>query len=855
MPPAPTTPGDDLTASELAGVLGMTRQATAKALGDIPATAQRTMRGVAAQSWSVKAMPAALRDRVQAMVKQRGVRTPRDLLTQRVTPWQPSRTWAELHNDFTSEAIRRRDALADILTHHRHEPLPQLLERVRPAWRAVFGSVAAARLDADRLRYLCNRTIERDRSFGQFHRPELYLDDAAFHTHCATAESIVDQSLHAPLLVRVKEIADKGKPTADERAVFLDHVFRHFKGLCAQTADEARRREIKQSVLDWLLAVFPCPILARTAKAFRRAFDRDRALWLAKGEHADALRKNRGEGGGRPPHVCEPCWKKVHDAARKLRGQGGMGNVTLAYRRLRTSGELCAECCRRFKFNPRKDKSYVPVNFRVNATPNALTLAKDRGYKHALAIAPKRQCTWDDTDPGDFYVIDDWTPGHLCWDRVDGEIVFGMIQIIEVEDLKSANPLGLVSYFGAPTQMHIRRLYHRVFIQGARLPRNGVLHEHGVFKSRLTRGDHHQERSFNPWSNVETALRRHYGMELSEINPGQGALLREEREMGLSQAGLGLEVRHANHPWSKPIEGSFHIRQKQLSSARGFVGFQQRNEMPDHLADFMRRVKAGKEDPNQEFPSHAELLAEYDKVCHEFRHEPQPRSKRLRGASPFEAWTESITRRPLRELPDEMAYAIATHKLPMKLGAGGLSLSLGGVRRVWANEELGEWYGSRNIRDVIGYWHLENPQLLTITDMKGKNRLTLRALTSSRMNATRDQNADIAKSQRGYIAAATTKHSGITQEVISTLTQDNDYTEGQKAIGRHINEAVEIEAKIVAQEAPAPRGGNRLAEAYGLASSENVMDAPARRAPSTREQELRARIAAKSQSTPNQPKA
>jgi len=261
MPPTLTTPGDDLTASELAGVLGMTRQATTKALRDIPATGKRTMRGVTAQSWSVNVMPAALRDRVQAMVQERGVRAARDLLTQPVSPWQPARPWSELHDDFRSEAIRRRDALADILTHHRDEALPQLLQRVRPAWRAVFGNVAAACLDADRLRFLCNRTIERDRSFGQFHRPELYLDDAAFHVHVATAESIVVQSLHERLLVCVEEIKDKGKPTVEERAVFFDHVFHHFKGLCAQTADEARWREIKQSVLDWLLAVFPCPIL------------------------------------------------------------------------------------------------------------------------------------------------------------------------------------------------------------------------------------------------------------------------------------------------------------------------------------------------------------------------------------------------------------------------------------------------------------------------------------------------------------------------------------------------------------------------------------------------------------------
>ena len=853
-----TATGGDLTASELASVLGMTRQAATKALRDIPATGTRTVRGVEAQSWSVSVMRPDLRGRVLVMVKERGVRTPRDLLAQSVSPWQPSRPWAELHKDFTGEAIRKRDVLADIFTHHRDEPLPQLLERVRPAWRAVFGNVDAARLDADRLRYLHDRTIKRDRGFNQFHRPELYLDDAACHAHQPTAESIDDQSRHKPLQARVPKVDKDGELSAEERSNFFDHIFRHFEGLCSQTADVPRQREIKQSLIDWILAAFPCPFLALTAKAFRRAFDRDFSRWKNSEDSPrcpEALLKKPGEGGGRDKYLCKPCCARVNKRARELRGRkGAKGNTAMAYRQLRKEGEICVKCCGRYTFDLRKDKSYVPGMFVRHATPNDLEVAQDRGEKHALAIGPKIRCTWDDIDPGDYFVADDFTPGHMTWQEVDGKIEFGLLQIIDLEDLKSSNPIGRVAYIGSPNSLLIRRLYHRVFLKGVGPPRRGVLHEGNVFAGRLLRGDEESKAQWNPWHRTEAALRTHYGLGLDALGDEIAAALKAEREMGLGQSGLDLEVRRAIHPWSKPIEGSFHIRQAMLSRVRGFVGFRQRDEMPDDLKDFIRRVKAGNEHPDKHFPSVDEFLAEYDKVCDEYRHEPQPRSVRLRGATPFEAWTEGTSRRRLEKLPDEMSYAIATHKLPMTLGPSGLNMTICGVRRTWADDRLGEWYGARNIRDVIGYWHIENPELLTITDVKGKNHLTLRTLSASRMHATKAETAQNEAAKKGFIAQATARYS-IQPSVANTIKSSDDFTDEQKAIGRHMKGALLIEKQRVAEEAATPRRSNRLAEAYGLAASGNVMDAPARRAPSARKQELRDRLAAKNRSTPNQTQA
>lgn len=757
------------TARIYADRLGLSARAIRKRLG--ATTTWHEERGQKSPTWPLSALPSEWRDRLQSFRQQSGHRTVEAMLSdvppQRWTPLDENTGTEQIAGEFMEEAVRRRDVYAPALLREGQAPAPsraELLGIARDGHRKIFGSDGAD----DRHDYVMENARRRDRGFAEFHRAELYLDAAAFRSRPATAEEIGSRGQHAPLLKFLEEIADTRRPDAEETAMLFDRAFRHYEGLCAVTPVRGEHLRIKRSLLDWLLGVFPCPILAQTPGGLDKAFNRDMARWVASGRDPDSLLPNYSKAG-RPAHVCKPCWAKVNARARKLRGQGGMGNTTLAYRQLRTGGELCPACCGHYKFNVATNKSYVPRSFRVHAAPNPLELGLDRGQTHMEAVGPKIVRDWSDTMPGDYFVGDDETSNHLVHTRVDGELVFGRVQILHLMDLKTMNPLDFFAYFGPPLATMNRKLLHEVLVNGVGLPRQGFLFEKGAYAARLIIGKNksavlNPSRSNNPWSFTESGLLGKFGLGIEAMPDGARASFHEGLELGLAEPGLDLHVRQATRAWSKPIEGCLHIFQKMMSGLRGFVGFQERDEIPDRLADFIRRAKNGQVDPNDEFPSLDEYVTKYWAVLDEFRHEPQPKSRRLRGASPLQAWNDYVSTHALRKLPADMAYLLATHKKPATIKADGIVIEINCSLHSFSDRRLGDWYG-RGVRDVLAFYNIDFPQLLHVSDMNRKNFLTIRQLaaratTAHRTASGRAQLANAQRSKRDFMAAATQRFSG-----------------------------------------------------------------------------------------------
>lgn len=334
------------------------------------------------------------------------------------------------------------------LKREREEPAPtraEILDLVRPLQKKVFGYAVSD----DRHDYVLNLARERDRGFGEFHRNELYLDAAAFGASVEAKEPVAEQARHAALLPVLDELASRTFPDADDIATLFDRAFRHYEGLCASATGTGEQRTIKRSLIDWLLEVFPCPILATTRGGLERAFNRDFATWTKSGRKPESLCPNYG--GGRPAHVCASCNAKINALSRKLRGRGGMGNDKMAYLQLKTQGGLCATC------SLRSDSAGLR-SFRIHGSPNDLELARDRGQRHMEAIGPKIMRDWSDTQPADYFVSDDETSNHVVWTRINGEQVIGRLQILHMMDLKSIYPIDFVAYFGPPLAVMIRKL-------------------------------------------------------------------------------------------------------------------------------------------------------------------------------------------------------------------------------------------------------------------------------------------------------------------------------------------------------------------------------------------------------------
>lgn len=835
------------TANQLAAPLGLTGKAVRKRLPK--GTRTKEVRGQQTPCWPLSQLPTEWRERLQQLAREKGFRSvDAFLISEPRQRWTTQEETSEpIAAEFIEAATRRREVYVDALHREREEPAPtraEILAMVRPLQKRVFGYDISDDRHDDILRI----ARERDRDFGEFHRVELYLGAAAFRATATEAKApAADQAKHAALLPVLDELASRTHPDADDIATVFDRAFRHFEGLSASTPDTSEHRAIKRSLIDWLLEVFPCPILSTTRRGLERAFNRDFATWKAEGRNPESLCPNYA--GGRPAYVCKPCFAKVNARARKLRGQGGMGNTTLAYRQLRTSGELCPACSGNYKFNVAENKSYVPRSFRIGAAPNKLELGKDKGQRHMEAAGPKIERDWIDTDPADYFVSDDETSNHIVWTRINGKLVIGRLQILHMMDLKSIYPIDFVAYFGPPLAVMIRKLICQVAVEGAGMPHQGFLFERSHYAAKMIIGAGEL-----PWRYTTNGFLGRYGLRFDDASEGARAVHRENLECGLSEPGLDLKVRQANRPWSKPIEGTLHIFQKMMSGLRGFVGFNERNELPDNLKGIEQRCRDGKENPNDHFPSLDEYVAKYRSVLEEFRHEPQPKSKRLRGASPFQAWNDGQDRRPLRKLSEEEAWLLATHKKPVTLRADGLVMEINGHRQSYANRQLGEWYG-RGVREVLAFYNIEFPHLLHVSDMKRKHFITLRHLSAPSMtahctSAGRGRLAESERNKRDYMAAATQRFSGLQHPVINTITRDTDRSDENRALGQHINAAVEAErARQVDQVAAAPMG-NRLAEAHGLGTSTDAL-APVRKSGmSERERELRERLDAKRNNAP-----
>lgn len=816
------------TAAQFAAPLSLSERAIRKRLGK--STHTLVVRGQKTSAWPIDALPAEWQERLATVATADGFRSVEAMLTngnnrQRWTPQEENPDLLEVAPAFLAEAQRRRDVYAPALQREREEPAPSRAE-VLAIVRARHKSVFTTTVNDSRHDYLLALARDRDRGFCDFARADLYLDAAAFRTASPPASAIARLSSHAPLLSVLEELSSRVQPDADDVAYLFDRSFRHLEGLYAIEPTRTAQLAIKRSLIDWLAGVFPYPILSKTPEGLRRAFDRDLSRWIDSGRDPESLLPLH-HNSGRPAHFCKPCLAKVNERARLLRGQGRMGNTSLAYRQLRTGGKLCPACCGHYKFNVAKNKSHVPKAIRIVAAPNALELANDRGQRHMEAVGPKMVGDHDGYNAGDYYVADDETSNHVVHTRVNGELVIGRLQILHLMDLKTMYPLDFITYFGPPLATMNRKLLHKVCVDGVGLPRLGFLFEKGVYAARLLIGEKGRA-THNPWSFTASGLQRHYGLSVGELSDEARRLHDEGREMGIAEPGLDLHVRQATRPWSKPIEGCFHIFQKMMSGLRGFVGFNEREEIPDDLKGFEKRCREDKEDPNEKFPSLDEWVAYYRGVLDEFRHEPQPKSRRLKGASPFQAWGDYVNTHSLKKLPEDMTYLLATHKKPVSLKADGIVMEINGQRHPFANGKLGEWYG-RGVRQVLAFYNIEFPHLLHVSDMKRREFITLRqnvapAMTAYRTAEGRTALATGQKNKRDFMANATQRFSGINHPLINTITHDNAHTEESKALGRHINAVTATERADAAAGISTAPVGNRLAQAHGIYASADASE-------------------------------
>jgi hypothetical protein len=363
---------------------------------------------------------------------------------------------------------------------------------------------------------------------------------------------------------------------------------------------------------------------------------------------------------------------------------------------------------------------------------------------------------WSGVSPADWFSADDITFNSYFFNYDEaGELHIERGECLVLIDLRTGYILDYVLIAGKYNARHIRKLILRAHDKHG-LPHIGFYFERGVWKARM----------------------------IAELD-SRHSLHWRETECGLQEQGIGLTVRHATTPRAKTIECLIRIWQERQRNEPGFVGFNERTQEMERMQDKIARARRHKLDPGSFLLPMKEWGARLDATFEEFNADPQ-NGKMLAGASPSEAWRAGLDGKPLRKLPDNARYLLASHCKKVKVGQHGISLTIGGERMLYANEQAGALIG----REVLAYYHVDYPDLLTVADLNRQNSFTVKRLLLPAMSATKEQLGEVHAAIAGHRRAAKVIYGNIRHPAISTITRDNEQDAATAALGDFDNREV-----------------------------------------------------------------
>lgn len=200
------------TAAQIAVALGVSRQASAKALSKVVAEGTLTIQGIEVPAWSWPALPERIRAVICVRARQNG-QTPMDFVSTVANPWQPSVPLGLIAETCLIDARNLRDALLPALQRLGAVTLTPA-DRLRLGladYMRIFGHTVTQR----HWRRMMDRTIRRDGGENEFQRLELYLPDTPARKPAAAAKSSGD---FQEIVDVIEACADPMAPTKQERA-------------------------------------------------------------------------------------------------------------------------------------------------------------------------------------------------------------------------------------------------------------------------------------------------------------------------------------------------------------------------------------------------------------------------------------------------------------------------------------------------------------------------------------------------------------------------------------------------------------------------------------------------------------
>lgn len=454
------------------------------------------------------------------------------------------------------------------------------------------------------------------------------------------------------------------------------------------------------------------------------------------------LRDMRPEKSGhRRVILCAECWDKVAKLTTAARA-----NLSLAWRELKKKGELCKDCIERHKLDLRANKSYVPTSIRRAISPRAsdaqaMIKSKAAGWAHG----PHAVKNHSGERAGNYFVADDVTFNIVVyWMGPDGSFQWGRPECLWMEDELSSYVLGFDLISRHYNGSDVARLKLRVH-DTLGLPRYAYKFENGVWRSRAA-------------------------------DPAQGdefsKLVREQDELLLGEYGVGIEkfggttVRHflPRNPKAKTVENSFGFYQRLQTLWPGHVGFNEREERSDASKKFEAAVRTGKAHPGEQWLSLDDFRMKLSSMVEELIQEPK--LGRMRGRTPAEIWGDHTNSDPLKQLPQNMRWLLASNAALKHVGPQGIMLN----KMLYADGNLVLLRGQK----VRVLYHVDCPGLIHVQNPKTGKFFAVESLemaANPRTEQEKERARAVASRVRGWNQVVTVYADKIKHPTINRVTR------------------------------------------------------------------------------------
>lgn len=682
---------EQFTAAQIAGALGMKRQAVQWHLRDVSPAGVRLVAGNEASAWTVEQLPLPLRERLAAAATQQRCRTVEALLTMPRHQWQPPIPLDKICDADIQAATKLRAALLPWLfrQHDKWLTSADMDAAGVEDYRRTFGNQITPRY----WRELFTRTIRRDNGAEAWNRMEIYLPEQPKPK--AVPAAVVTEALaedFAELESYINACSNPHAPNKTECAGVWTLALEKFASLVnAGESEKSAARRVRQ---------FLCaraPFLAASRDALWVAWKRKLATLLSAMGDVKALRDRRGDNGPKFEFPDDDRDLLIGCAVNGFFGR--RGHIAAAWRNLMrgkdvpylVDGKLVRRrfsqaVLERFSNAPSR-KSYVPTSVIDSIAPEVEILTvMHRGKRAFDSIKGHVTRSYDGLSSMQCVSGDDFTLNTYFY-VPDGKGWFELTrgQVILFIDWRSSRILGwALEPKKTYSSLTIRSLCTHVFGEFG-VPE--VLYfERGIWKTAtLLQG------KTDPFN-------------FTEISQG----LRE----------FGIQFKHAIRPRTKTVERIGGMFQDIAEAEPGYCGRDERRDAPETLRPQMAEVLGPKKvHPSKYFYSLDQWNRRIGELVKQYNEEPQ-QGQMLAGLSPelaFEAHMD-ITNPPIQFSAD-MRYRLAHDKRKVNVSLNGVTIQIGKVKYNYRGQEIAHLVG----REQMIWFDPENIETAVVTNLDESN--------------------------------------------------------------------------------------------------------------------------------------